>query len=359
MLQDIHTWMQGFQGSGFLLIAVLLCCALMILWNDIRRLKNITNQMYGHTQRLSNELAQQRYALATLRQAITTPEGQPAVNEQNLLNEAIHQLDQVLQTLPDKQKNTTDPQDIDQLKERDILAFVRKALKENNIALAIQPIKTMPYRHTRFYEVFSRVKLGNHYLPAGKFLSIAKDHGLMATIDQSFLLKTLELIQKKANDDVSISYFCNLSAECFSNKNLMAAIIQFLSSQPRLSSRLIFELTQDDTFRLGPQAKQICEKLAELGCRFSMDNVKMMVLDVVRLRELHVSFVKFNVNTVLKEVEDHAGKRRWGRLTNLMAGQGIEIVIEKIENGKQLDKLKDTGFDYAQGYHLGEPEIVS
>lgn len=359
MLAELQIWMQGFQDSGFLIIAILLCFALMVLWNDVRRHQGIINQMYGHTQRLSNELAQQRYALATLRQAIASPDGKP-LSEQNLLNEAINQLDQVLQTLPDKQQNTaSNAQDIDQLKERDILAFVRKALKENNIALAIQPVKTMPYRHTRFYEVFSRVKLGNHYLPAGKFLSIAKDHGLMATIDQSFLLKTLELIQKKANDDVSISYFCNLSAECFSNKTLMAAIIKFLASQPRLSSRLIFELTQDDTFRLGPQAKQICEKLAELGCRFSMDNVKMMVLDVVRLRELHVSFVKFNVNAVLKEVEDNAGKRRWGRLTNLLAGQGIEIVIEKIENGKQLDKLKDTGFDYAQGYHLGEPEIVS
>jgi Amt family ammonium transporter len=34
---------------------------------------------------------------------------------------------------------------------------------------------------------------------------------------------------------------------------------------------------------------------------------------------------------------------------------GLETIAEFVENEQILDKLRDIGVDYAQGYHLGKP----
>lgn len=357
MLNDLQSLMLRFQGLGYTLMFVMLCVALLILWNDLRRLRAENGHLFVQTQKALRELGQQRYTLATLRQAIIKPDVQ--VSEYDILDEALTQLDDLLKNLAVEDKSTEQSNNFDDLKERDILSFVRKALRNNQIAVATQPIKVVSLGQTRFYEVFSRVQVGKQYIPAGKFISIAKDNGLVALIDQAFLLKTLELIQRHVDDDVFIAYFCNLSAASFSNKKMIDIIIRYLEMKPRLSSRLIFELTQADTFNLGAGVKKTIGRLTELGCRFSMDNVKMLGLDVDRLRDLRVSFVKFNVDSLIKEIDDPAGRRRWQRTRNLLASQGVEIIVEKVENSKQLDKLRDSGFDYAQGYFFGAPEIIA
>jgi EAL domain-containing protein (putative c-di-GMP-specific phosphodiesterase class I) len=357
MFEQWLSLIMQFQTTVFAAMLILLCCALLVLWNDVRQQKNMLGRLYGHSQKMVNELAQQRYALASLRQAIINPEEK--VSETDLLHEAVRHLDALLKNMPETDLSKIDAvQDVDQLKERDILAFVRKALKDDQVALAIQPIKSLPHHYTRFYEVFARIKLGGHYLPASKFLSIAKNNGLLSTVDQSLLLKTLELIKNQAQEDVTTSYFCNLAADSFANKKLMKAMIDYLAAQPKLSSRLVFELTQEDTFTLDPQTRFLFEKLSELGCRFSMDNVKMIGLDIGRLHELRLSFVKLNASAALSELDSTGGKRRWNRMKNLLEAQGIEVIIEKIESGRQLDKLKEANADYAQGYYLGEPEIA-
>jgi EAL domain-containing protein (putative c-di-GMP-specific phosphodiesterase class I) len=305
-------------------------------------------------------LGQQRYAIASLRQLIAQPEAEKETSEQDLFKDALRQLDDVLKALPTDDKHIdTSGRKVDELKEREILTFIKKSLRNNQIALAIQPIKTMPLEQTSFYEVYSRIQVGKQYIPAGKFLSVAKDNGLMALIDQAFLLRSLQLIKKNVNDDAFIAYFCNVSTSSFRNKEFLESIIKYLEAQPRLSARLVFELSQEETFKMNDDLKDVFVRLVELGCRFSMDNVKMMGLDVDRLKHLHLSFVKFNVDAILKEIETPNGRRRWLRTRTWLASQGIEVIVEKVENAKQLDKLKDSGFSYAQGFYFGQPDIVA
>ncbi len=360
MLKDWHVWQNFMMNSQPVVLAIMLmmlCFALLVLWNDLRNMLRAFDQVYAQTQKALRELGQQRFAIANLRQAIINPD--LVVNEQDLFNDALNQLDELLKNLSTSDTAADNGKSIDQLKEREILTFVKKALRDNQIALAAQPVKTLTQNQTRFIEVYARVKIGTQYVAASKFLSVAKNNNLLSLIDQAFLLRTLQLVKKNADDDVFIAYFCNLSVNSFSNENLIGTIIKYLEAEPRLATRLIFELSQEDTFKLDARAKATFMRLIELGCRFSMDNVKMMGLDVDRLRDLQFSFVKFNIEAVIKEMDDSSGRRRWQRTRNLMASQGIEIIVEKVETVKQFDKLKDSSFNYAQGYYFGQPEIVT
>lgn len=356
MFNKILNMLPQFQQIGLSLMLVIVCIAMLVLWNDVRRLHRTIRQVHAQTQKNLRELGQQRYALANLRQAMIKPDA--AAAEQDLFQMALNQLDELLKNLPDTLAHGDD-KNVEQLNEREILNFVRKALRGNQLAIAMQPIKTFPSAQTRFYEVFSRIQVGNQYVPAGKFLAIAKNNGLMDMIDQAFLLKTLDQIQKSADDDIMHGYFCNLSAATFANKQIMNTIINYLAAHPRLSTRMVFEMTQDDTFKLGNAAKATVSRLIELGCRFSMDNIKMIGLDVVRLRELQISFVKFNVDTIIKEMDSPKGTHRWDATRNLLESQGIDLIVEKIETAKQVEKLRDSGLSYAQGYYFGAPDIIA
>ena len=345
-----------------LLSAALASCMLVFitLWNQLKQIRRYCRQLNTAIQRLDHDIAQQRYALAALRPKEATDPALEAVAEFVADDDGIMNLALSRTAELDQDDAIQAPAALDDLRPNQVLQFLKKAIKNNDIAITLQPIVKLPQRSTNFFEVFARIKVGEQgYISANRFISVARDNNLIAAVDNLLLLRCLQLINKSASKDSSVAYFVNIAVSTLANKTYVSDLIRFLSANPKLSSRLIFEITQTDSLKTSQNIKQVMEGLALLGCRFSMDQVTMLGLDVERLSDQNISFVKLDAAHVIQEIVEQDKRNRLKKMKNMLESSGISVIIEKVEHERQLLSLVDLYIDYAQGYLFGRPEAVS
>lgn len=345
-------------------ILVLLSAALaatlmvfLLLWKQLQQVRRYCRQLNTAIQRLDRDLTQQRYALASMRRkgSDDSLEEEPLVADEDVMDLAFSHVgasDDATAALPEKSVA------LDDMKPAQVLQFLKKAIKNDEIAVSLQPIVKLPQRTPSFYEVFARIKTEGGYISAGQFVSIARDNNLMSALDNLLLLRCLQIVKNKVQKEPNAAFFINISINTLANKTYVTDLVNFLSDNPKLSSRLIFEITQNDSLKTSVGIKQIIEGLALLGCRFSMDQVTMLGLDVDRLVDQNISFVKLDARMIVDEMQHTDRRGRLRKLKNLLEASGITVILEKIENERQLLNVIDLYVDYAQGYLFGYPQDI-
>src|SRR5690606_32090312 len=124
----------GAMVAGNLVVTVL-------LWRQMSKLDRRLRQQNTTIQKQEREITQQRYALAMLRQ-LQKGEGEEEKSDEERLNEAVSHLDAVADA--EQKKAESEPQAqqeqkdvaVGGLKEEEILSFVKKAIKNNQIAVS-------------------------------------------------------------------------------------------------------------------------------------------------------------------------------------------------------------------------------
>lgn len=354
------------MNETLLLILVLgLTCVntlwIFLLWRGQEKAANNLLHTHSIAQRLEREMGQHRYAMAVMSQLIRDmpPQEVDPKLDQTVLQTAVTFLEEFVdQSEPTekqgKQKNVSS----DKLSDNDILQFVKKAVISNTIAICSQPIVTLPDRGPRYYEIFSRIGVGDGFIPAQKFITVAKNNNMIGAIDNLLLLRCLQMLKERSKTEQTAEFFINISAKTLGNKDYIKNLVDFLAANPKLSSRLIFEMTQQESLALSANTRNVIEGLALLGCRFSMDQITIFGMDNNRLLDQHISFVKLDARALEKEMENSAGRKRIKKIKTTLDSQGINVIIEKVENEKQLFGLLDLHADLGQGYLFGKPELV-
>jgi cyclic-di-GMP phosphodiesterase, flagellum assembly factor TipF len=237
-----------------------------------------------------------------------------------------------------------------------VLDFVRHAVQSDSIDFFLQPIVTLPQRKPRFFEMFSRIRIKDEiYLPANRYIGMAMRHDMLPALDNLLLLRAVQAIRDAGEGEGERAWFCNITSLTLNDPKFMADLVEFVALHRSLAHRLVFELAQQDLAGMQPECLPVLDGLSRLGCRFSMDQVTALSFDLAHLEARHIRFIKIEVRLVSAELREDGGMKRLKRLKTELDGRGIDLIIEKIENEKQLVELLDVEIDYGQGYLFGKP----
>lgn len=241
-----------------------------------------------------------------------------------------------------------------------ILKLLREAVDDDRIDIFLQPIVSLPQRKLRYYEMFSRIRMKNkEYIPARRYINLALKANLLPAIDNLLLLRALQLIRDVDLAGGERGYFCNISPLTLSDSKFMGDLVEFISQNRHLASRLIFELSHDDMIDptiLTPELEEVLNGLARLGCRFSIEGARPETLDMEFVRAQHVRYLKLEAGYMLDKLDERAGFSRLKRLKSELDRRGIDLIVTHIEQERHLIELLDLEIDYGQGYLFGEPE---
>lgn len=238
----------------------------------------------------------------------------------------------------------------------EMLEILRRALEENLIDLYLQPIVSLPQRKVRYYECFSRIRaLDGSLLSPQEYLAIASESGMMTAIDNLLLLRCVQLIRRGQLRQKNTGFFINLAQTTLEDISFVEQFIIFLEDNPDLTGQLYFEISQTDYDLLSPQGEDILNRLAILGCRFSLDNITSLNIDLAELQRRQFRFMKLSANALLAEVYQSGASIDVSELTAQLARHGISLIAEKIETEQTVINLLDFEVAFAQGYLFGEP----
>ena len=241
--------------------------------------------------------------------------------------------------------------------DEEILSHIREALESNRIDLYLQPIVSLPQRRTRHYEAFSRIRTSDgRVVTPGQYLEVAKEQGLIGTIDNLLLMRCVQLLRRTEKRQNHVNFFVNISIHTLSDAEFMTQFIDFMAHNPALALRLIFEITQTDVAALPETVWRQLGRLGELGFRFSMDQVEDLDIDFKALAQTRFRFIKIPIALLLTLPEEGSD---WVHPRTLKAKSSvseISLVVERIEKEADVIEVLEYGFDYGQGFLFGPPK---
>ncbi len=239
------------------------------------------------------------------------------------------------------------------LDESAVLEVAREALRDDRIDLVLQPIVLLPQRKRRYYECFSRLRTTDGYmiLPE-QYINLAEREGLVAAIDNMLLIRCIQLVRKIQYRNQKLDFFCNISSHTLGDDEFFSDFVDFLESNGDLARHLIFEFSQSDYEAWDSGAAVYLRRLADLGCRFSLDGVHHLNLDGEILARRNFHFVKVRAELLLAEADNGEA------LVNDLREHGVRLVAEKVEDEDALVEVMDSGVDCAQGFLFGEPRLA-
>jgi len=222
--------------------------------------------------------------------------------------------------------------------------FLERKIKENNIIAYFQPIVDSKTLKPYAFECLARIKDEDKILPAGMFIDVATESGLVTKID----LKMLEYILKVRNL-IPLRLFINLSPKSLYDEN----IINKVSSNFK---DCIFEITEQHIVQNIDLLKQLAHiykktfAVDDFGSGFS--SLKT-VIDLAS--ENIIKYLKIDGSLVQNITTDPYKQHAIETIVAMAKKLNLKTIAEYVENEETVNILREIGVDYLQGFYIGKP----
>jgi EAL domain-containing protein (putative c-di-GMP-specific phosphodiesterase class I) len=119
--------------------------------------------------------------------------------------------------------------------------------------------------------------------------------------------------------------------------------------------KLCFEITQTAAIANLTDASRFIRALEQRGCRFALDDFGSGLSSFAYLKNLPVDFLKIGGGFVKGILENPMDLAMVNSISDIARVMGKQTIAEFVESDGILEKLREVGVDYAQGYAVGEP----
>ncbi len=229
---------------------------------------------------------------------------------------------------------------------------VRDAFSSDGFHLVFQPVVRLGDASVAYFESLVRMSTpGGPTLGPGEFLGVVDRLGLMPRLTQRVVDLALWALALAPKAQVSI----NLSSGDLGDNALLDDVFQAIEASEAARGRLVFELSEATLMSNLSGGRVWMERLSQLGCRFVLDDFGTGLGIFVLLREPHIEQVKLSRTVVRALSTEDATRDFVAALRELIESQGKAAVAAFVETRELLGAAQRAGFEWGQGYTLGEP----
>lgn len=242
------------------------------------------------------------------------------------------------------------------------VAKIQKALDENRFRLFYQKIIPVSKHisHEDHYELLIRLEGENKELiPPGAFISAAERYNLMRKIDRWVVKEAFEHFSRN-KDVLNRLALCtvNLSGQTLSDYDFINYVVECFDTYEIPPEKICFEITETSAISNLKNAMHLIVELKTRGCLFALDDFGSGLSSFAYLKNIPVDYLKIDgafVKGIAKDPIDYAMVKSINDVGHVM---GKQIIAEFVEDEQILDKLREIGVDFAQGYHIAMPSPI-
>ncbi|HOV03061.1 MAG TPA: EAL domain-containing protein [Kaistiaceae bacterium] len=236
------------------------------------------------------------------------------------------------------------------LSDAELVRAVKSAIEDDRIELFLQPIVTLPQRKVRYYEALTRLRgPDGELIRPSEFLPIAEREGILAKLDNLVLFRAVQVLRRLTARNRDLGIFCNLGLATVVDAAMLQEMHGFLEANRALAGQIVLEFSQKTVRAMGPVEIETLGALADLGFRFSVDQVRDLKTDLVDLADRGVRFLKINAGLLLHRSDELRSDIHPADLADLLARHGIELIADHIESETAVVDLLDFDLKFGQG----------
>lgn len=245
------------------------------------------------------------------------------------------------------------------------LPRIKEALINNEFALAIQSVISLKENNSPqiIYEFLLRWPQDDgRLISPSLFIPSAERYDLMRDLDGWVIENALGVIpQLKAQLEYPESqiFTINLSGQSVCDPGLADFIIDTLHRLEIDPKIICFEVTETVAIANFSIAISFINRLRALGCRFALDDFGSGLSSFGYLKRLPLDFLKIDGQFVRDMLDDPVDLAMVRTIYDVAKVLKLQTIAEWVEDQATLDSLKSMGIDFAQGFHLSKPTLVS
>lgn len=239
---------------------------------------------------------------------------------------------------------------------------IREAIEHDHFVLYCQNITPLaPGEQPPHCEVLLRYRDERGQIsPPMSFIPTAERYFLMPAIDRWVIRKVLELLsgERAQGDGIPHSYSINLSGQSLGDTAMVGYILEQLDASGVDPQSLCFEITETAAITNLSHAREFIRTLKARGVRFSLDDFGSGMSSFAYLKDLPVDYIKIDgcfIRDLLDDSLDHAIVTSICDIGRVL---GIKTVAEYVETDSVIQRLREIGIDYAQGFWIGKPQPI-
>ncbi len=140
---------------------------------------------------------------------------------------------------------------------------------------------------------------------------------------------------------------------------ILADFSELLAKHPVPAKRLVVEVTETAAIVNIEKACDVARGLRKLGCRFALDDFGAGFASFYYLKHLEFDLLKIDGEFVENLTTNTTDQLVVRSMVEIAHGLGAQTVAEFVSDDAAVERLRELGVDYGQGYHLGRPAPVA
>ncbi len=232
---------------------------------------------------------------------------------------------------------------------------IDSVLENQRITLLMQPIQPTGRNNKVYGEVLARFLNSNDdMLPTASFIAMAEKLDKIISVDKLIIETAIkEIINKNMLDH---SFGINLSPRSISDEHFMIWLERKLLREPKVATRLIFEVTEYGLQQNIKTSKRLIDMLHRVGSRITVERFGVGLTSFKFFRDLSPDYIKMD-SSYTRDIDDDKNNQYFLRLmVDLAHRLSINVLAESVESQEEKHTLEKLFIDGCQGFYIGKPE---
>lgn len=237
-----------------------------------------------------------------------------------------------------------------------ILENMEDALKNKEFKVYLQPKHDLRKNKTGGAEALVRwihPEIG--FMNPGDFIPVFEQNGFVKSVDEFVFREVCMMIRRWIDEDkpvVPISV--NLSRRDFDSVDLAEQILA-VTEEIKIPHELIhFEVTESAFSDSPERIANTIRKLHDEGFVIELDDFGTGYSSLTSLSEIEFDILKLDMSIIRKDNPD-SSRNVLDMCSHIVKQMNLKSVAEGVETEAQLNRLKNIGCDYIQGYYFSKP----
>lgn len=244
------------------------------------------------------------------------------------------------------------------------VARINRALDDDRLKLRCQLIQPLD----------ESSETGNHYeillgvtdededvlVPPDKFIAAAERYNRMHDVDRWVVRNTLDWMESNPQKMAAIEKISiNLSGSTINDDYFLEFLNEQMNSRSISFDKICFEVTETATISNISKAADFIHEVKKMGCEFALDDFGTGMSSYEYLKRLPVDYLKIDgcfIKDLANSPFDYAVVKSINEIGHFM---GKRTIAEYVETDDIAVLLREIGVDYAQGYGIERPRLLS
>ena len=239
---------------------------------------------------------------------------------------------------------------------------ITHAIEENRFRLyyqTIMPLSDADIEGAHFEILLRMLSDQGELIPPMAFIPAAERYDLMPSIDRWVVSTAFGLYWKfLPKDSRGRRHTCtvNLSGPSLCDDHFLEFIKRQFALYHVPHDHICFEITETAAISNLSRAMEFIGELRAQGCRFSLDDFGSGLSSFTYLKNMPVDYLKIDGSFVRDMVDDPMDAAMVAAINQVGHVMGLKTIAEFVETDAVLEKLREMGVDFVQGFGIERPK---